>query len=94
MNNFNILVSGGYQPEDLVADGWTDIIRKLLVMVQSDPGGNAGRDIMQTMELADFQKMEQIRARVDAIVENPLCALWASTAKLECVSVPCEVGCV
>ena len=70
MNNFNILVSGGYQPEDLVADGWTDIIRKLLVMVQSDPGGNAGRDIMKTMELADFQKMEQIRARVDQIVTD------------------------
>jgi cyclohexanone monooxygenase len=70
MNNFNILVSGGYQPEDLVADGWTDIIRKLLVMVQSDPGGNAGRNIMQTMELADFQKMEQIRARVDQIVTD------------------------
>jgi len=70
MDNFNILVSGGYQAEDLVADGWTDIIRKLLVMVQQDAGGNAARDIMKTMELADFQKMEQIRARVDQIVEN------------------------
>ena len=27
--------------------------------------------IAKTMELADFQKMEQIRARVDAIVEDP-----------------------
>ncbi len=71
MNNLNILVSGGYQAEDLVADGWTDIIRKLLVMVQSDPGGSAGRDIMKTMELADFQKMEQIRARADEIVKDP-----------------------
>ena len=34
MDNFNILVSGGFQAEDLVSDGWTDIIRKLLVMVQ------------------------------------------------------------
>ena len=31
MDNFNILVSGGFQEEDLVDDGWTDIIRKLLV---------------------------------------------------------------
>jgi hypothetical protein len=30
MENFNILVSGGFQDEDLVNDGWTDIIRNLL----------------------------------------------------------------
>ena len=71
MNNFNILVSGGFQAEDLVSDGWTDIIRKLLVMVQQGGGANVSPDaIAKTMELADFQKMEQIRARVDAIVED------------------------
>ena len=65
------LVSGGFQAEDLVSDGWTDIIRKLLVMVQAAPAATlAGLDIMKTMELADFQKMEQIRARVDQIVED------------------------
>jgi cyclohexanone monooxygenase len=69
MDNFNILVTGGFQEEDLVSDGWTDIIRKLLVMVQRDEGGAVSRDgIGKTMELADFQKMEQIRARVDSIV--------------------------
>ena len=30
MENFNVLVSGGSQEEDLVSDGWTDIIRNLL----------------------------------------------------------------
>jgi cation diffusion facilitator CzcD-associated flavoprotein CzcO len=70
MNNFNILVSGGFQDEDLVADGWTDIIRKLLVMVQQ-PGSNLSPEgLAKTMELADFQKMEQIRARVDSIVKD------------------------
>ena len=74
MDNFNILVSGGFQAEDLVADGWTDIIRKLLVMVQQ-PGSNLSPDgLMKTMELADFQKMEQIRARVDSIVKDPATA--------------------
>jgi cyclohexanone monooxygenase len=72
MDNFNILVSGGFQDTDLVMDGWTDIIRKLLVRVQSGeatdltPDGLAG-----TMELADFEKMEEIRARVDAIIDDP-----------------------
>jgi cyclohexanone monooxygenase len=70
MDNFNILVSGGFQAEDLVADGWTDIIRKLLVMVQ-EPGSNLSPEgLAKTMELADFQKMEQIRARVDALVAD------------------------
>jgi cyclohexanone monooxygenase len=74
MDNFNILVSGGYQKEDLVADGWTDIIRKLLVMAQQPTDGAAPFDIMKTMELADFQKMEQIRARAEQIVRDPATA--------------------
>jgi cyclohexanone monooxygenase len=74
MDNFNILVSGGFQAEDLVSDGWTDIIRKLLVMVQQ-PGANVSPEgLMKTMELADFQKMEQIRGRVDQIVKDPATA--------------------
>jgi cyclohexanone monooxygenase len=74
MNNFNILVTGGFQAEDLVSDGWTDIIRKLLVMVQK-PGSNLSPEgLAKTMELADFQKMEQIRARVDSIVQDPATA--------------------
>ncbi len=69
MDNFNILVSGGFQEEDLVMDGWTDIIRKLLIMVQQDQG--AAQDVGKTMEMADFEKMNQIRARVDEIVKDP-----------------------
>jgi cyclohexanone monooxygenase len=70
MDNFNILVSGGFQAEDLVSDGWTDIIRKLLVMVQ-EPGSNLSPEgLVKTMELADFHKMNSIRARVDEIVAN------------------------
>jgi len=70
MENFNILVTGGMQDEDLVADGWTDIIRKLLVMVQRDASQGEPIDIVKTMELADFEKMEQIRARVESIVKD------------------------
>jgi cyclohexanone monooxygenase len=71
MENFNVLVSGGWQPEDLVADGWTDIIRKLLVRAQTDPTAVATPDAAAgTLELADFEKMNQIRARVDEIVSD------------------------
>jgi len=71
MKNFNTLVSGGYQKEDLVGDGWTEIIRNLATMVnfQSDQPLNPA-EIVEKMELADFQKMEQIRTRVDSVVED------------------------
>jgi cyclohexanone monooxygenase len=70
MNNFNVLVSGGYEPEDLVNDGWTDIIRNLLILARGKPGETGG-DPSAIVELADFQKMEQIRARVSGVVKDP-----------------------
>ena len=71
MDNFNILVSGGFQEEDLVNDGWTDIIRNLTVMVQKEEDPDVSPEAMaKTMEIADFQKMEEIRARVESIVKD------------------------
>ncbi|HEY5645657.1 MAG TPA: NAD(P)/FAD-dependent oxidoreductase, partial [Pseudomonadales bacterium] len=72
MDNFNILVSGGVQEEDLVKDGWTEIIRNLLFMVKSEDEPDLSPEALsKKMELADFQKMEQIRSRVDRIVNDP-----------------------
>ncbi len=72
MTNFNVLVTGGHQDEDLVADGWTDIIRNLGGLAARAPSGNQSPEEMAAMvELADFQKMEQVRARVDQVVRDP-----------------------
>ncbi|MCJ7671153.1 MAG: monooxygenase, partial [Acidimicrobiia bacterium] len=60
--------------EDLVADGWTSITKKLLAMRLNNTSGLSPEDLAATMELADFAKMEEIRARVDAIVEDPATA--------------------
>ena len=70
MENFNNLVSGVFEPEDLVNDGWTDIIGKLLVMVRQGRASLTPDGLSETMEMADFEKMEQIRARVDALVAD------------------------
>ena len=70
MDNFNTLVSGGFAEEDLVSDGWTDIIGKLLVMVRQGHGDLTPEALSTTVELADFEKMEQIRSRVDTIVRD------------------------
>ncbi len=75
MDNFNTLVSGGFEEEDLVNDGWTDIIGKLLVMVRNGAAGDLSPEsLSSTLELADFEKMEQIRSRVDTIVADPATA--------------------
>ncbi len=73
MQNFNALVSGVPQATDLVDDGWTDIIGKLLVRIQRE-GQDADLSpdgIAQSMELADFEKMEEIRRRAQEIVDDP-----------------------
>ena len=75
MANFNILVSGGDQDEDLVADGWTDIFRNLTGVAAKTASRKLGRRLTgdektELMEMADYQKMNTVRARADAIVED------------------------
>ncbi len=75
MDNFNCLVSGVPQEENLVQDGWTDLIGKLLLaMMQGKSSDISPAGIARAVELADFEKMEEIRARVDSIVEDPTTA--------------------
>ena len=71
IDNFSTLVSGGFAEEDLVSDGWTDIIRNLSGMAENGELGSTPEEIASQLEIADFQKMEQIRARVDAFVSDP-----------------------
>ena len=68
MENFNTIVNGGILPIDLVQDGWTDILRKLLARgatESTDPAKAAAE-----RQMADFQKMNQIRARCDEVVKD------------------------
>ena len=71
LENFNILVTGGYAEKDLVNDGWTEIIRNLLVKVKAGKGAGASRsEMLAFTELLDYEKMEGVRARVDSIVKD------------------------
>jgi cyclohexanone monooxygenase len=74
MENFNNLVSGAFEAEDMVNDGWTDIIGNLLIMARRGAGDFSPEGLAATVELADFEKMEQIRARVETIVHDPITA--------------------
>ncbi len=70
MENFNALVSGVPQERDLVADGWTDLIGKMIHQFQKAQG-STNMSVPQMMEMANFEKMEEICARVDELVEDP-----------------------
>ena len=69
MENFNVIVNGGILPNDLVQDGWTDILHKLLAR------GSAGQEndpekAAAERQMADFEKMNQVRARCDELVKD------------------------
>ena len=71
MENFNILVSGGHQDEDLVSDGWTDIIRNIGGILPAANQDNVSPEELALLtEIADFKKMNQVRARVDETVTD------------------------
>ena len=72
MENFNALVSGVPQAEDLVNDGWTDLIGKMLEMFRKgEAGDGTGRSLPEIVELANFEKMNEIRARAEELVNDP-----------------------
>jgi cation diffusion facilitator CzcD-associated flavoprotein CzcO len=73
--NFATLQTGGFADEDLVKDGWTDIsqrIRDRLIQKMSEtPGAEFTPELMlEAYEDSDDEKMEEIRARVDTIVDD------------------------
>jgi cation diffusion facilitator CzcD-associated flavoprotein CzcO len=76
--NFATLQTGGFADEDLVKDGWTDIaqrIRDRVVAAMGEPGATFGPELVQrAYEDSDDEKMNEIRARVDAIVKDPATA--------------------
>ncbi len=77
LTNFVTLQTGGFTDEDLVMDGWTDItkrIRDRMIEMFKD-GTPAGMTVqeafLQAYQDSDDEKMDEIRARVDAVVADP-----------------------
>jgi cyclohexanone monooxygenase len=70
MENFTAILTGLPQDEDLVADRWTDVWRRLAVLGAAGPRDSSDSDSAALVQLADYEKMDEIRARIDAIVEN------------------------
>ena len=71
LENFTANQAGGTAEEDLVQDGWTDIARRVRSRIAALPLADRGVEAMlAAYEQSDFEKMEEIRARADAIVRD------------------------
>jgi len=75
VENFNVMASGGYSDKDEVSDGWTDIFRSITNRKEMKPEVALSKEENDLLyELADFEKMEEIRARAAGIVKDPATA--------------------
>jgi cation diffusion facilitator CzcD-associated flavoprotein CzcO len=69
LENFTDNQSGGTADVDLVQDGWTDIARRVRARIAAlPPEDRTPAGMIAAFEESDFEKMEEIRARADAIV--------------------------
>ncbi|WP_407165699.1 flavin-containing monooxygenase [Bradyrhizobium sp. ORS 111] len=71
LENFTANQAGGSAEEDLVQDGWTDLSKRIRAKIVLLPREQRTVENMRAaFEESDFEKMEEIRNRVDAIVRD------------------------
>ena len=70
--NFASVLFGQNVTEDLVADGWTDIARRIGISLMTRKSDEAldMEEVALRAEIADFEKMNEIRGRVDGTVAD------------------------
>jgi cyclohexanone monooxygenase len=69
LENFTDNQAMGDAKEDLVQDGWTDLSRRIRARISSLPPEQRNPlGMLAAFEQSDFEKMEEIRDRVDQIV--------------------------
>ncbi len=71
-NNFCSILSGRPIEEDLVGDKWTSLFKNLSRLLGGKQNSDLSNEDMALMsEIADYQKMNEIRTRVSSIVSDP-----------------------
>ena len=75
LENFTTLQTGGFTDEDLVMDGWTDISQRIRDKLLSSPEPDLSpAGMLQAYHDSDDEKMVEVRARVDQVVEDEITA--------------------
>ncbi len=71
LENFTANQGGNITEVDLVMDGWTDLSRRIRSRINElPPEDRSPFKMLAAFEDSDFEKMEEIRARVDSIVAD------------------------
>jgi cyclohexanone monooxygenase len=71
LDNFTANQWGGVADVDLVMDGWTDIANRVRSRLAAlPPDDQTLPKMLAAYDDSDFEKMEEIRARIDSIVED------------------------
>jgi len=71
LENFTANQTGQTAEEDLVQDGWTDLAHRVRAKIgQLAPEEMTLENMMAAYEDSDFEKMEEIRARIQTVVED------------------------
>ncbi|MEH6569075.1 MAG: NAD(P)/FAD-dependent oxidoreductase [Halioglobus sp.] len=72
MENFTKNMSGTGNGEDLINDGWTDLARRFLSKLSEIPPEQHSdpMKMLEAYEDSDFEKMDEIRNRVDEVVAD------------------------
>ena len=89
LENFTANQAGiGMAEEDLVQDGWTDLSRRIRAKIMELPRDKmTPQHMLAAYEDSDFEKMEEIRARVNAVVSEEETAERRPAVALERLSV-------
>ncbi len=71
-NNFCSILAGLPVDEDLVGDKWTSLFKKLSALLSGKGDSDLSDEGMALMsEIADYQKMNEIRNRVSSTISDP-----------------------
>ncbi|MCR9279861.1 MAG: NAD(P)/FAD-dependent oxidoreductase [Pseudomonadaceae bacterium] len=72
LENFTANQTGQAADEDLVQDGWTDLSKRVRAKIMElAPEDMTVENMMAAYEDSDFEKMNEIRARTNAVVQDP-----------------------
>ena len=72
MENFLANITPGEHPDaDVVADGWTDFFGRVRARLGAAAASGKPFNPQDIMQLVDFEKMEELRARINQVVSDP-----------------------
>ena len=70
MDNFDHVTSGVRVDNDIVSDGWSDINHRMLSYIAEKTDELPAEQLARLPEVFDLLKMEELRERVDALVDD------------------------